>query len=116
LWLPPVPRAPYPSHKHQPRRAPFHHVAHARALAAHDDRADETAERDPAPDAEASLPDGEDALPLRARDLVPARDVVVDARADDSGRDAPDRDLEHEVPVAAAPGPAVAGQQDAGRA
>ena len=47
--------------------------------------------------------------------LAPARDVVVEARADDPGTDAPDRDAEDEIPVAAAPHPAVAGQRQAGR-
>ena len=40
--------------------------------------------------------------------LVPARDVVVGAGADDPERDAPDRDAQDEVPVAAAPHPAHA--------
>ena len=38
--------------------------------------------------------------------LVPARDHVVQARADDAGGDAPDGDAEDEIPVAAAPRPA----------
>src|SRR4029079_2886829 len=50
----------------------------------------EDAEQDGAPDAEAALPDREEAPPL-VRHLVPAGDVVVGAGADDPERDAPDR-------------------------
>ena len=47
--------------------------------------------------------------------LVPARDVVVEARADDPERDTPDGDAQDEVPVAAEPRPANPGQPDARR-
>ena len=79
-----------------------------------DDRADDDAEPDAAPDAEAALPDRERPPPL-VRQLVPARDHVVQARADDPERDAPDRDPEDEIPVAAAPRPADPGDDDGRR-
>ena len=55
-------------------------------------------------------------VPVRVdrRILVPARDVVVEAGADDAGDDAPERDAEDEIPVAAPGHPAAAGQPDAG--
>src|ERR687884_152521 len=65
-----------------------------------------------APHAEPALPDGE-RPPPRAGHLVPAREVVVRARADDAERDAPDGDAEDEVPVAPQPPPANAGQRGA---
>ena len=86
--------------------------AHALPGAPNDDRAGDAAEQDPAPHAEAALPDREDAPPL-VRDLVPARDHVVEARADDAEGDAPDRHAQDEIPVAAAARPAQAGQSDA---
>lgn len=57
---------------------------------------------DAAPDAEAALPDGEDAPPL-VWHLVPARDNVVDPRADDPPEHAP-----HGHPVDEIPAPALA--------
>jgi hypothetical protein len=65
---------------------------------------------DPAPDPEAALPDLEDALPLRVGHLAPAREHVVEPRADDAARDSPHGDAEDEIPVAAPPRPADAGQ------
>ena len=90
-----------------------HHQRHARARPPHDDRAGEHAAGDPAPDAEPSLPHRE-RPPPGVRNLVPARDVVVDPGPDDAGRDAPDRGLEDEIPAAAAPRPAHARQPDRG--
>ena len=55
---------------------------------------------DPAPDAEAAFPHGQPAVPV-VGDFVPAGDVVVEAPADDPGRDPPQRDRQHEVGVAA---------------
>ena len=52
-----------------------------------DDPARDAAEQDPSPHAEAALPDLEDPLPLRVGHFAPARDVVVEACADDPGRD-----------------------------
>src|SRR5439155_26605623 len=69
LLVEPVAPAADALREEEPRRDSIHEVAHARARAAHDDRAGDTAEQDPAPDPETALPDGEDALPLRARDL-----------------------------------------------
>src|SRR5215218_6556695 len=101
LLVPPVPPAADPLREQQPWRDGVHEVPHAGALAADDDRADEASEQDPAPDAETALPDREDPFPLRAGDLAPVRDVVVGAGADDPGGHPPDRDLQHEIPVAA---------------
>src|SRR5207302_9791246 len=106
LLVEPVPPAADSLSEQQSRRDHIHEVAHAPARAADDHRACEATEQDAAPDAEAALPDGEDALPLRLRDLIPAGDVVVGARADDPERDAPHRDAQDEIPVAAAPNPA----------
>src|SRR6185437_9307513 len=77
------------------------------------DPAGERAEQDAAPDAEAALPDLEDPLPLRVRDLVPGGEVVVGARADDAEGDPPDGDADDEVGIAAHPLPAVGGEPDA---
>src|SRR5207248_4065064 len=100
--------AAYPLREQEAVRNRVHHQAHAVARAPHDDRADRDSERDPAPDAEAALPYGGEAPPV-IRHLVPARDVVVEARADDPERDAPDGDPEDEIPVAAPAHPAHAG-------
>jgi len=105
-----------------------HELAHGVPRAPSDPGADERSERDPAPHSEPALPHREDPAPLRVGHLVPTRDVVVGARADDPRCDAPDRDAEDQIPVArlgvaavgAVPGapfgrvrPAQAGQPDA---
>src|SRR5262245_35643483 len=93
-----------------------HEQADAVPGASDDPRAREDAEENPAPHAEAALPDGERRPPGVDRlHLAPARDVVVDPRADDPERDSPDGDAEDEIPVAAPLHPAVAGKGDAGR-
>src|SRR5947207_2311597 len=115
LLVEPVPPPADALREQQSGRDGVREVADSRAGAAHDDRAREAAEQDPAPDAEAALPDREDPLPLRARDLVPARDVVVGARPDDPEGDPPDRDAQDEIPVSASAHPAHAGQPDAPR-
>ena len=69
---------------------------HALAGAAHDHRAGHEAEEDAAPDAQSALPDREDPPPL-VQDLVPARDHVVGACADDAEGHSPDRHAEDEV-------------------
>src|SRR6185437_16004546 len=86
----------------------------ALAGAVDDHGAGDAAEQDAAPDAEAALPDGERPPPMVGY-LVPAGDVVVDARADDPERDAPHGDPQDEVPVAAEPRPADAGEPDTRR-
>ena len=115
LLVEPVAPAPDSLREEEAGRDRVGEVPHARARAPDDDPAGDAPEQDPAPDAEPALPDGEDPLPLRVRDLVPARDVVVRASADDPERDAPDRDPQHEIPIAAAPHPAHAGQPDTAR-
>ena len=49
---------------------------------------------------------------LRVVDLAPARGDVVEARADDPAGDAPHRDAQDEVPLAALPRPQAPGQED----
>src|SRR6185437_12037321 len=82
-----------------------HEQKDARSGAVDDPRADQRAEEDSAPDAEASLPDRERPPPVVGH-LVPARDVVIGPRPDDSGRDTPDRHPQHEIRVAPQPLPA----------
>ena len=116
LLVPPVADPADPLREQQARRDGVHEPEDAVARALHDDRAGEAAEEDPAPDAEAALPDRERRPPLVDRlHLVPRRDVVVEARADDPEADAPDGDAEDEIPVAAAAHPADAGEPDARR-
>src|SRR5207253_8034315 len=114
LLVEPVPPAADSLREQQPRRDRVHHQPHALPAPPDDPRADEAAERDSAPDAEASLPDGEGPPPM-LRHLVPTGDVVVRARADDPERDAPDSDPEDQIPVAAPANPAVTGEGDATR-
>src|SRR5438105_14556052 len=90
-----------------------HHQPPAVPRAADDHGAGRHPERDPAPDAEPALPDRERAPPV-VRYLVPARDVVVEPRADDPEPDAPDGDAEDQIPIPAPADPARAGQPDAG--
>ena len=54
-------------------------------------------------------------VPPLVGQLVPARDHVVQARADDAGSHTPHRDAEDEIPVSAAPGPADPRDRDRGR-
>src|SRR5207247_5509876 len=92
-----------------------HEGADALAGVLDDDGPREDAEQDPAPDPETSLPDGDDAPPVLVIDLAPARRHVIGARPHDPEGDAPDGDAEDQVPVAALPCPADAGDDDAGR-
>ena len=85
---------------------------HVRPGALRDEAADEAPEGDPAPDAEAALPDRDRPPPLVGH-LVPARREVVEPRADDAGADAPDGTAEDQVPVAAAVDEPGAGDPDA---
>ena len=114
LLVEPVAPAADPLGDQEPGRDRVGEEANALARAADDERAGEAAEEDAAPDAEPALPDGERPPPV-VGNLVPARDVVVEARADDPERDTPDRDAEDEIPVAAEPRPANPGQPDARR-
>ena len=82
------------------------------ACALRDEAADETAGGDPAPDAEAALPDRERPPPLVGH-LVPARREVVQPRTDDARADAPDGAAEDEVPVTAAVDESMTGDPDA---
>src|SRR5207245_1785948 len=93
LLVEPVPPAPDPLLQQEAGRDRVHEEPHALVRAAHHPGADQHPEEDSAPDAEAALPDRERTPPL-VRHLAPAGDVVVEARADDSGRDAPDGDAE----------------------
>src|SRR5690242_6847754 len=114
LLVEPVPPPADPLREQQARRDGVHEEAHAVAGAVHDPCAGEHAEQDPAPDAEAALPDRERRPPGVDRlDLAPARDVVVEPRPDDAEGDAPHGDAEDEIPVAAPFDPAVARQQEA---
>src|SRR5262249_34003520 len=114
LLVEPVAPTPDPLREQQARRDRVHEQADAVPRAVNDPSASEDAEEDPAPDAEAALPDGERRPPRVDRlDLAPAGDVVVEPGADDAERDAPDCDTEDEVPVAAPLHPPVAGQRDA---
>ena len=110
LLVPPVAEAADPLRDEKRGRDAVGELRDGDARAPRDDRPDDTAEPDPAPDAEAALPDRERPPPL-VRQLVPARDDVVEPRADDSGGDAPHRDAEDEIPVAAAPRPADSGDR-----
>src|SRR5262245_10354405 len=111
LLVPPVPEAPDALRDEQCRRDAVRELRDRRAGAMRDDRSDETPETDPAPDAEPALPDRKRPPPL-VRQLVPARDDVVEAGADDPRRDAPDGDAKDEIPVAAPPRPAKPGYRD----
>ena len=111
-WFHQLPMRPMPCASSSPGATASMNAATLTPGAADDDRAGERAEQDAAPDAEPALPDLEDALPLRRRHLVPGGDVVVGARADDAEADAPDRDADDEIPVAALRAPAPAGQPD----
>ena len=116
LLVEPVAPAPDPLREQQTRRDRVHEQPDALMGSMDDPCAREDAEEDSAPDAEPALPDGERRPPrVEVVDLVPAGDVVVEPRADDPGGDAPDRDAEDEIPVAAPLDPAVARQRDAGR-
>src|SRR3954453_21175181 len=116
LLVEPVAPAADALREQQPGRDGVHEQPHAVAGAADDPRAGEDAEEDPAPDAEAALPDRERRPPRVDRlDLAPARDVVVEPRTEDAEGDAPHRDAEHEIPVAAPLHPPVPRQQQACR-
>ena len=86
----------------EPGRDRVHEGVDALAGAVHDPGAHEHAGADPAPDAEAALPDGE-GLPPFVVDRAPARDHVVEAGADDAGEDAPHGDAEDEVAARVVP-------------
>jgi hypothetical protein len=62
--------------------------------------------RDPAPDAQAAVPDGERPPPA-VRGLIPARDQEVEATADETRREPPQRHFAHELAVATLPLPAA---------
>ena len=106
-WFHQLPSRPIPCAIRRPGREAVGEEPDVRARPLRDDPADEAAERDAAPHSEAAAPDREHAPPL-VRHLVPARDDVVDPRADDPGRDAPHGATEDEIPVAAAVDPAPA--------
>ena len=112
LLVPPVADPPDRLRDEQPGREAVGEQPDVGAGALGDEPADEAAERDPAPDAEAALPDRERPPPLVGH-LVPARREVVEPGADDAGADAPDGAAEDQVPVAAAVDEAVAGDPDA---
>src|SRR5206468_10074030 len=107
LLVEPVAPPSDPLGEEKARRDCVHEEPDALPGPVHHPRAGKHAEEDSAPDAEAALPDREGAPP-GVRHLAPARDVVVETRPDDSGRDAPDRDPEDQIPVAAPADPAVA--------
>jgi hypothetical protein len=66
---------------------------------------------DASPDSESALPDRE-RPPPGVRSLIPARDEEVDPAADQPGREAPQRDLVDELPVAAYSCPATPSDRD----
>src|SRR5439155_7952461 len=109
LLVPPVAEPADPLREQESGRDRVQHQRDAVPGTLHDPGARQHAACDPAPDAEAALPDRERAPP-RVRDLAPARDVVVEARADDPAGDAPDRAAEDQIPVSAPAHPADAGQ------
>src|SRR5580765_3438507 len=114
LLVPPVADAPDALREEEARRNGVHEAEDAVARSLDDDRAGDTAEEDPAPNAEAALPHRERSPPRVERlHLRPGGDVVVEPRADDPEADAPDGDAEDEVPVAAALHPAYAREPDA---
>ena len=110
-WFHQFPKRPMPCATRSPGRDAVGELGDVCARALGDDHADDHPEPDPAPHAEPALPDGERPPPL-VRELVPARDHVVQARPHDAGRDAPDGAAEDEVPVAAPPRPADARDDD----
>src|SRR5262249_55950064 len=69
LLVEPVADPPDALREEQAGRRRVHHLRHAFPRALDDDRAHDAAEEDPAPDAEAALPDLEHALPLRIGNL-----------------------------------------------
>src|SRR4051794_5694871 len=85
LLVPVVAPAADPLREKKARRNGVHHQPHAVPRVPHDERADDNAYGDRAPDPETSVPDGREAVPVLVdrRILVPTRDVVVRARADD---------------------------------
>src|SRR5258708_5420674 len=107
LLIPPVAPAADALRQKKTGRDRVHHQANAVPRPTNDPRAGEDAERDRAPDAEPARPHRERAVPVRVDRavLVPARDVVIDARADDAGDDTPDRDAVDEIPLAAPANP-----------
>ena len=107
-----VPPPADPLREQQAGRDRVHEQENALTRALDHVRARERAAQDPAPHTEAALPHGEGAPP-RVRHLVPARDDVVEAGADDPGGDSPDGHAQDEIPVAAHARPADAGQHDA---
>src|SRR5262245_66040719 len=100
--VPPVAEAADALRDEERRSDAVGQACNGRARAMRDDRTDEAAEADPAPDSETALPDRDRSPPV-VGELVPARHDVVEARADDPRRDAPDGDAEDEIPVPATP-------------
>ena len=90
LLVPPVADPPDRLRHEQPGREAVGEEPDVRAGALRDEAADEAAGGDPAPDAEAALPDRERPPPLVGH-LVPARREVVEPRADDARRRRPRR-------------------------
>src|SRR5581483_10059964 len=88
-----------------------HELGRVDAVAAQPPQADHGRQRDAAPDAEAAVPDREHAVP-DVRDVHRGGDVEVDPAADDPGRDAPQRDVAHDVGVAADGPPPPPGDDD----
>src|SRR5690348_5437078 len=117
LLVPVVAPAPDALCEQEAGRDRVHEQADAVPGAAHDPRAGRDAEGDRAPDAEPARPHRERPVPVRVDGgvLVPARDQVVDARADDPEDHAPDGDAVDEIPVAAPAHPALPGEPDGGR-
>src|SRR5205823_15002787 len=99
LLVPVVAPPADPLRKQEPRCDRIHEQEDTGAGAMIDPGTDYAAQEDPAPDAEATLPDRERTPPVVGH-LVPAGDVVVSAGPDDAGGDAPDRHPQHQVGIA----------------
>ena len=98
--------------RHQQGRGDrVHEQAHVRVVPAHPPHPGQRAQRDAAPDAQAAVPDGEDAVPV-VRDVLRGGQVEVDAATDDAGRDGPEGDVADQPRVAALCLPAPLGDQD----
>src|SRR5206468_10191786 len=112
LLVPPVAEPADALSDEQPRCDAVHEQPDVRAGTLGHDSADEHAEGDAAPDAEPTPPDREGPPPGIGH-LVPARGQVVQAGADDAARNAPHREPEDEIPVAATRHPTASGDPDA---
>ena len=98
--------------RHQQRRGyRVHEQRHARPGPAHPPGPHDRGQRDPAPDAQAAVPDSEDPVPVM-RDVLGGGQVEVDPAPDDAGRDRPERDVPDQARVAARRLPAALRDQD----